>query len=167
MPKPLLPVSTTPFPNSLLDDVMPTLSDTEWRILCVIVRQTLGWQSNKRDETRKECDWLTHRQLLVRTGRASAAVSRAIQGLIQKKRIVIEDEEGQVLSCAKERREHRGRLYFRLHPTLLSRETNGSDVRSHTEQTNTFSQKEEEDTNKDTFSSQATANSPISRIWRE
>jgi len=29
--------NTTPFPNYLLNEVMPTLKDTEWRLLCVIV----------------------------------------------------------------------------------------------------------------------------------
>ena len=27
----------TPFPNKLIDEVMPTLRDTEWRVLCVIL----------------------------------------------------------------------------------------------------------------------------------
>jgi hypothetical protein len=31
--------NTTPFPNVLFE-LMPTLKDSEWRVLCLIVRQT-------------------------------------------------------------------------------------------------------------------------------
>ena len=31
-------------PNSVLDALMPTLRDTELRVLLVVIRQTLGWQ---------------------------------------------------------------------------------------------------------------------------
>ena len=76
------PARSTPFPSYLLDDVMPLLSDTEWRLLCVFVRQTLGWEDGQGG--RKRADWLTQSQLKARTGRASEAVSRAIDGLVQK-----------------------------------------------------------------------------------
>ncbi len=66
---------TTPFPNHLLDNAMPRLRDTEWRLLCVLVRQTLGWQ-NKSEGGRKQRDWLTQAQLKKRTGRDSAAPAR-------------------------------------------------------------------------------------------
>ncbi len=113
-----LPTRITAFPNALVDEEMPHLSDTEWRILCVLVRQTLGWQEEG-GGSRKVRDWLTNSQLKTRTGRESAAVSRAIQSLLTKRLIVVEDSEGKLLLASRQRQRQLGRLYFRLHPRLL------------------------------------------------
>jgi|CXWL01.1.fsa_nt_gi phage replication O-like protein O len=103
--------NTTPFPNLLLDRVMPFLGDTEWRMLCVIVRQTFGW--------RKSEDWLSHSQLKSRTGRESAAVSRAVDTLVKRGLIVIRDRNDRRLHSTAERRRSRSRLVFAVHPLLL------------------------------------------------
>lgn len=108
----------TPFPSVLVDDVMPTLKDTEWRLLCVIVRQTLGWQD------KRQCgasDWLTHSQLKARTGRASAAVCSAVDVLVRRGMIEVHDEAGQPMLTPQERRRHQGRLLFRLQTRFLER----------------------------------------------
>ncbi|MCX6381060.1 MAG: hypothetical protein NT023_16585 [Armatimonadetes bacterium] len=118
MPTQPFPTRITAFPNALVDEEMPRLSDTEWRILCVLVRQTLGWQEEG-GGSRKVRDWLTNSQLKTRTGRESAAVSRAIQSLLIKRLIVVEDIEGKPLLASRQRQRQLGRLYFRLHPRLL------------------------------------------------
>jgi len=69
---------TTPWtkvPNVLLDRLMPSLKDTELRIMLVLLRQTLGWNREDRPVT------LTYRSLTGRTGRGSEAVSKAIGSL--------------------------------------------------------------------------------------
>ena len=110
-----VPGGSTPVPNWLLDEVMPELTDTEWRVLCVVVRQTLGWQASLSEpRTRKRSDWITHSQLKRRTGRASAAVSGAIAGLVCRGLIEVEDRAGNVLRSAMERRRAYTRLHFRL-----------------------------------------------------
>ena len=114
-----LPVSlahgTTPVPTTLLDRVMPTLRDTELRVLLVVVRQTLGWQVGKDPLVRKERDWLTQSQLMRRTGRASGAVARAVDALVRRGLIDVLDKEGRPLVTPAERRRCLGRLYYRLH----------------------------------------------------
>ena len=89
----------TPFPNVLLDTVMPLLKDTEWRILCVIVRQTLGWLegagNGHKEGDRKSRDWLTHSQLKQRTGRNSAAICKAVHSLVRRGLIVVYDSNNQ------------------------------------------------------------------------
>jgi len=114
------PSRSTPFPNAMLDAAMPALSDTEWRVLCVVVRSTLGWQGP--GKTRKARDWLTQAQLKSRTGRAGDAVSRAVDGLVRRSFILVEDEGGEVLLTPEVRRAEHGRHYFRLHPRLLREE---------------------------------------------
>ena len=115
-----LPVvfGTTPFPNFLLDRVMPRLRDTEWRILTVIVRQTLGWSIG--DGQRKAFDWLSHAQLKRRTGRSSAPISRAIDVLVRSGLIVVRDSFGVELQSANERRRSRSYLSFAVSPQLGS-----------------------------------------------
>lgn len=102
---------TTPFPNVLLDTVLPTLSDTAWRVLCVIVRATYGW--HRGPGRRKERDWLTHSQLKGRTGRHSEAISKALHELVSRNLICIHDDVGAPLHSGFARR-GRKRLYFSL-----------------------------------------------------
>jgi hypothetical protein len=114
-----IPPQSTPFPNTLIDRIMPTLKDTEWRLICIFARQTYGWHEPA-TSTRKERDWLTQRQLMQRTGRASAAVSQAIQALIQRDLIEVVGENGDLLHTPQERQHYAGRLLFRLSPHLLA-----------------------------------------------
>jgi hypothetical protein len=103
---------TTPFPDWLLDRLMPRLRDVEWRLICVLVRQTLGWQTG--DGKPKQSDWLSHSQLRRRTGRSSSAISPAIEFLCRNRLVEIDDGQGNSLRTAFERRRHRGPLFFRL-----------------------------------------------------
>ena len=105
---------TTPVPNDLLDRVMPMLRDTELRVLLVVVRQTLGWQSGINPARRKARDWLTQSQLMRRTGRASGAVSHAVDALVQAGLIIVTDRSGKPLKAADERRRHLGHLYYQI-----------------------------------------------------
>ena len=105
-----------PFPTALMDEQMPFLKDTEWRLLCVIVRQTLGWQSGK---GRKKRDWMSQTQLMARTGRNSAALSAALDVLVRRNLIECSDVDGEPLTTPQQRRRHRGRVYFALTPAIL------------------------------------------------
>jgi hypothetical protein len=102
----------------LIDEVMPALRDTEWRVLCVVVRGTLGWREG---DGRKRRDWITHSQLKRRTGRASEAVSRAVQSLVRRGYLIVSDESGVELLSPHRRRRSGSRLYFQLSPAITSR----------------------------------------------
>jgi len=105
-----------PFPTALMDEQMPHLRDTEWRLLCVIVRQTVGWQSGK---GRKKRDWMSQTQLMARTGRNSAALSAALDVLVRRNLIECSDVYGEPLITPQQRRRHRGRVYFALTSAIL------------------------------------------------
>ncbi len=107
-----------PFPTALFDEQMPKLKDTEWRLLCVIVRQTLGWQSGS-GKGRKRRDWMSQKQLMARTGRASAALSAALDVLVRENLVECRDAQDELLLSPQQRRQHRGRVYFSLSPRLL------------------------------------------------
>lgn len=101
---------TTPFPNVLLDEAMPTLNGAQWRLLCVVVRQTLGWQ--EKGGGRKARDWMTHRQLRQRTGLASASVSHAIDALVRRGLIEVQDASGKLLDSSSARQRAQSALFF-------------------------------------------------------
>ena len=105
----------TPLPNAFLDHAMPFLNDTEWRLLCVITRATLGWVKGSDMDERKTRDWLTHSQLMARTGRSSEAVSRALKTLVIRHLVEVQNQRGELLLTAQERRRNGGRLYYSLH----------------------------------------------------
>jgi len=108
---------TTPFPNVLIDEVMPRLKDTSWRVLCIIVRQTLGWQ-DQTSNNRKERDWLTRSQLRARTGRNSEAIAMAIDALVRQGYIIAQNSDGVPLNTPQKRRANRGRIYYGLTKSL-------------------------------------------------
>ena len=112
MTQPGLYEPTTPVPNDLIDHVMPTLTDTEFRVLIVVVRQTWGWRDA--DGRRKVWEWLSHSQLKARTGRASAAISRAIDGLVHRRLIEVSTSTGVPLTTKRARRASQERMLFRL-----------------------------------------------------
>lgn len=126
MPLPY-PARSTPVPNALLDTWMPRLSDTELRVLLVVTRQTFGFQEKgKGASTRRARDWITHSQLKLKTGRASAAVSHAVDGLTKKGLLCVCTAEGRLLQTPQERRRYPSKLFFSLHPHVLV-ETIGGD----------------------------------------
>ncbi len=68
----------TRIPNFVLDRLLPSLRDTELRILLVLLRQTVGW--NRPDATVV----LSYRRLKAATGRESEAISKALASLAAK-----------------------------------------------------------------------------------
>ena len=109
-------VPFVPLPCAVIDEVMPTLKDTELRVLLVVIRQTWGWRGT--DGKPKERDWLSHRQLKERTGRASEAVSASIDALVRRGLLCVQNEHGTELSGTRERRNAQGRLYYQPGPLL-------------------------------------------------
>lgn len=98
---------------------MPTLSGSEWQLLCVVIRQTQGWH-DPATGGRKTSDWLSHKQLRARTGRGSDAICHAIESLVRKGYIEVKDDKGTLLVTAQERRRNGSRLFYGLGFALLS-----------------------------------------------
>jgi len=72
-------VPWTLFHNYVLDEIMPALSPNGWKILCVAIRQTLGWQGSGPGD-RREWDTISYSQFMEKSGiRGRATVSRAIK----------------------------------------------------------------------------------------
>jgi phage replication O-like protein O len=63
------------FDNAVIDHLMPQLSPTEWKVLTLIVRKTVGWN--------KEEDSISYSQIKDGTGiKSDATISKAIKALV-------------------------------------------------------------------------------------
>lgn len=110
----LLP-NTTQIPNVILDDWLPRLTDVEFRILIVIVRQTLGWVMDDDSGRRKERDWISSSQLTQKTGRGRTQISSNLKSLIEEHHLIeATDKEGKLLDTAEKRKQNRGQIFYRL-----------------------------------------------------
>lgn len=107
---------SVPVPNIFFDQWLPRLTDSEMRLLLVLVRATLGWREggDHGGWRFKRRDWMTNSQLVRRTGSSSAAISRAVQSLVIKGLIRVESADGTVLDTPSKRQRNLGRLYFAL-----------------------------------------------------
>lgn len=91
------------------DEFLPSLKDSEARLLLVLLRETAG--------RGKAADWLTHGQLKARTGRAGEAVSAAVDALVQRGLLTVRDSAGRPLASAAARRgagDRGGKLWYSL-----------------------------------------------------
>lgn len=112
--KNLLP-NTTQVPNVILDEWMPRLSDVEFRLLLVVVRQTLGWIADAETKTRKTEDWISGSQLAAKSGRSRSHISRSMKKLIEDHQLVVAvDSKGRALDTSEKRRAKFGKIFYRL-----------------------------------------------------
>ncbi len=93
-------------PVLFVDEVLPTLKDTELRVLLVVLRQTHVARQERASV------WMTSGELRRRTGRASEAVSAAIGSLSNRGLLAVTDESGRRLVTASERQCAIGRRFY-------------------------------------------------------
>jgi hypothetical protein len=98
-------------PTCFIDELLPTLSDSEVRLYLVVARQTLGWKQGNR---RKEWDRLSHRELKRRTGRSGTPISTAIASLQAKGMLRVRNGKGREINTAGERRAQYEALSYSL-----------------------------------------------------
>jgi phage replication O-like protein O len=87
---------TTQVPNIVFDTLLPTLTESELKVLLVIVRQTYGWH--------KERDWISHSQFVKKTSLSRRSVSSALKSLSSKNIVSITDFKGEPLYYSWERK---------------------------------------------------------------
>ena len=105
-------INTTPVPNVVFDNYLKELKQAELKVLLIIIRQTLGWEDKRTQSERKEMDWISNSQLVVKTGNSARAINDAIQGLTDKKLIDVISQSGEFLDTPEKRRGQQ-KLYFR------------------------------------------------------
>lgn len=109
--------NTTPTPNIIFNGLMREMNDTEFRIVMLVVRATLGWEADQKTGMRKIEDWISSKQLKEKTGRHSCALSRAIDRCIQKEWIEARNKNGEILDTKGKRKGNN--IFFRLGKAIL------------------------------------------------
>lgn len=90
---------TTQVPNILFDLHLPSLTESELKILLVIIRQTYGW-IDKCTGKRKLQDRISHSQFITKTGLSRRIISKALQNLVSKGLVGITCRNVSVLGSA-------------------------------------------------------------------
>jgi len=111
--------NTTPTPNELYNSEMKKMTDTELRVVLIVTRATLGWEIDKETKMRKKEDWISHYQLIEKSGRSGRAISTAIDRCIKQGWIEARDKEGNILNT-KEKRIGK-RIFYRLGNIFLNK----------------------------------------------
>lgn len=115
--------NTTQVPHIIIRKWMRDLSDTELRVILVIVDQTLGWELDSIAHTRKKEDWIAYSQLRDKTGRENAALRQALKGLEERGVISVTDGKGRTIPL--EQRNGK-KLYYRITTFSESEEVNSN-----------------------------------------
>ena len=66
--KPFARPGFTMFNNYILEHIMPDLSANSWKVLCVAIRQTIGWQDEEAESGRREMEVISYSQFGRRDG---------------------------------------------------------------------------------------------------
>lgn len=75
----------TQISNYALDHIMPSLSGNQWKILCVIIRATWGWEDRESPTGRREEDVLSYSQLQERSGiKGNITIKRSLDVLLEQ-----------------------------------------------------------------------------------
>jgi len=97
--KPFARPGFTMFNNYILDHIMPDLSANGWKVLCVAIRQTIGWQDEEAESGRREMDVISYSQFRQMTGIGSdQTVARAIKECADKGYMLRVPGKGQEIS---------------------------------------------------------------------
>jgi hypothetical protein len=75
----------TMFNNAILDYIMPRVSPSAWKVLCVAIRQTVGWVDEMSLTGRRESDKISYDQFKQKTGiGGKSAIANALKELLQE-----------------------------------------------------------------------------------
>ena len=94
---------TTQVPNVIFDHFLPILTEAEFKILLIVIRQTLGWV-DRRTGKRKERDRLSGAQLRSKTGLSKRIITKAVQSLITRDLLEVTESKGNKLLFASDRK---------------------------------------------------------------
>lgn len=97
--------------NILFDRHLPRLSESELKVLLIVIRQTDGW-IDKNTKKAKEWDWISISFFVKKTGLSKRAIGKAIHTLVIKGLIKVKNEQGAMADTATVRRRAK-RLYFK------------------------------------------------------
>lgn len=112
---------TTQVPNEIFDKHLPNLTESEIKILLVIIRQTYGWIDTNTGK-RKCRDRITQSQFVSKAGLSPRIVSKTLKMLSDKGLIAITDVYSKLLNNAQDRK-GKAVLFFSFNTVHFSTST--------------------------------------------
>ncbi len=109
----------TPVPNIFFDKHLPNLTESELKLLLVIIRQTYGWY-NPKTKSRKTRDRISHSQFITKTGLSRRIISKTVNSLVAKGLIQVYSQYGNILNSGHERK---GQFNLSYSPTCALNDT--------------------------------------------
>lgn len=102
---------TTHVPNVIFDRLLPILTESELKIILIVIRQTVGWV-DRRTGRRKERDRISGSQFRAKTGLSKRIIAIATQSLIEKQLLEVSGFKNNVLRypCDRKGKAH---LFYR------------------------------------------------------
>ncbi|MBK8484751.1 MAG: replication protein [Saprospiraceae bacterium] len=111
---------TTQVPNVVFDEHLPALTESELKILLIIIRQTNGW-IDKFTGKRKTRDRISHSQSMSKTGLSRRVISNAIKSLCSKGLVNITCQHGKFLDNSEDRK---GKILLTYSLNLCTKDRN-------------------------------------------
>jgi hypothetical protein len=108
---------TTQVPNLVFDTYLPNLTESELKIILIVIRQTLGWYDKKTGK-RKVRDRISGSQFRLKTGLSKRIIIKTIKSLVERNLLQVTDYRGNELRTSSERM-GKTYLYFSLAPVHL------------------------------------------------
>ena len=94
---------TTQVPNIVFDTHLPSLTESELKLLLIIIRQTFGW-FDKATGQRKTRDRISHGQFIKKMGLSRRVITKALKSLVEKNLVTVTRESGKMVHRAEERK---------------------------------------------------------------
>lgn len=117
----------TQVPNFLFDTLLPNLTESELKVILVVIRQTIGW-FDKRTGKRKERDRISVSQFVKKTGLSKRNINNTLQSLVLKQLLNITGFKGNKLHTPHERK-GKSYLFFSFRePAHLTTSTSANKV---------------------------------------
>ncbi len=113
---------TTQVPNEIFDKHLPNLTESEIKIILVIIRQTYGWIDVNTGK-RKIRDRITQSQFVSKAGLSPRIVSKTLKMLSDKELIAITDANSKLLKNSLDRK-GKAVLFFSFNPVHFKVSTN-------------------------------------------
>lgn len=117
---------STQVPNILFDEYLCKLTESELKILLVIVRQTYGWM-DKQTGNRKTKDRISRSQFMQKAGLSRRIVSKTLKTLSERGLITITDRNDKTLISSLDRR-GKSFLFYSLQPVHFTTSTSAQSV---------------------------------------
>ena len=114
-------INTTHVPNILFDQYLRHLTESELKILLVIIRQTHGWV-DKRTGKRKTKDRISQSQFQLKTGLSIRIISETLRKLSTEGLIRVVDQNGKPMNHSLERKGKR-QLFYSFQPMHFTTST--------------------------------------------